>query len=499
MFKKPKQKESFEVKEDPESGLCSFPDPEGAGVYPQIPLYIDPEDDEEGVWKTTEEGEEDRSSKLMKDSLWMPDKICKVCYNCEDPFTMYRRRHHCRMCGQIFCDRCSNHYIDGSQVPGLGPGPHRSCQMCHDLARNKVYIDKDAKQYRRQSADWNSDRGRTRSYASEGSQSTTDPITGRQESVSRSIGVKDAGRRSSFDRPPSHALRNGPFVGMGETDGVEEIRRLGEASATIQHRAACHLEAIANRLVDLSGLPNAEQWKEAVVSLTNEVVASVDPDVRNGDSMDIRTYVKLKVIPGGNMDECMYVDGIVFRKNVSHKKMIDKASGGVKYNPKILILGGGIEFHRNDNKLSNMDTLIDQEEKYISILVEKIMTLRPDLIIVGKAVSRQAQELLCEHNVAVVQHVKADLLEQIGRITGAIVLPSSDHMIHQYVSLLSYPILSYPTLLLLAFTTTSPCFATISLSLSLAIIRILTTSLPSLLFSSCSLLYPCHPLLLHYW
>lgn len=40
-------------------------------------------------------------------------------------------------------------------------------------------------------------------------------------------------------------------------------------------------------------------WKDLVVSLVKEVVSSVDPDVRTGrDSMDIRPYVKIKVIPG---------------------------------------------------------------------------------------------------------------------------------------------------------------------------------------------------------
>jgi hypothetical protein len=33
--------------------------------------------------------------------FWMPDKLCKACYNCELPFTMLRRRHHCRFCGQV--------------------------------------------------------------------------------------------------------------------------------------------------------------------------------------------------------------------------------------------------------------------------------------------------------------------------------------------------------------------------------------------------------------
>ena len=105
-----------------------------------------------GIWKTSEEAEGGpvKALSASNDSLWMPDKICKVCYNCEDPFTMYRRRHHCRMCGQIFCDRCSSQYIDGSLVPGLGPGLHRSCQLCHDISvKVRSQSNKDSKQLRR--------------------------------------------------------------------------------------------------------------------------------------------------------------------------------------------------------------------------------------------------------------------------------------------------------------------------------------------------------------
>lgn len=40
-------------------------------------------------------------------------------------------------------------------------------------------------------------------------------------------------------------------------------------------------------------------WKDLVVNLVKEVVSCVDPDVRSGrDTMDIRPYVKIKVIPG---------------------------------------------------------------------------------------------------------------------------------------------------------------------------------------------------------
>ena len=44
---------------------------------------------------------------------WMPDSNCKQCYECGDKFNTFRRRHHCRICGQIFCSRCCNQEVPG--------------------------------------------------------------------------------------------------------------------------------------------------------------------------------------------------------------------------------------------------------------------------------------------------------------------------------------------------------------------------------------------------
>lgn len=43
----------------------------------------------------------------------MPDSQCKECYDCNEKFTTFRRRHHCRLCGQIFCSRCCSQEIPG--------------------------------------------------------------------------------------------------------------------------------------------------------------------------------------------------------------------------------------------------------------------------------------------------------------------------------------------------------------------------------------------------
>lgn len=34
--------------------------------------------------------------------FWMPDEQCKECYKCRKPFTLLRRKHHCRTCGKYF-------------------------------------------------------------------------------------------------------------------------------------------------------------------------------------------------------------------------------------------------------------------------------------------------------------------------------------------------------------------------------------------------------------
>lgn len=68
---------------------------------------------------------------------------------------------------------------------------------------------------------------------------------------------------------------------------------------------------------------------------------------------------------------CCVVSGVVFHKNVSHKKM-----ARVIPNAKIMILSGGIEYTRTENRIASLDALLEQEERYMEILVTKIFKVR---------------------------------------------------------------------------------------------------------------------------
>ena len=63
------------------------------------------------------------------------------------------------------------------------------------------------------------------------------------------------------------------------------------------------------------------------------------PDVRRDDDMDIRRYVWFKKIPVGDKPDLQVISGVVFPKNVVHKKMNCSFT-----HPKILMLSCAIEY-----------------------------------------------------------------------------------------------------------------------------------------------------------
>ena len=54
---------------------------------------------------------QESSSDLKR--YWMPDKACKECSECGAKFNWFLRRHHCRICGRIFCNTCCSLTIQG--------------------------------------------------------------------------------------------------------------------------------------------------------------------------------------------------------------------------------------------------------------------------------------------------------------------------------------------------------------------------------------------------
>ncbi|XP_052342244.1 lateral signaling target protein 2 homolog isoform X2 [Oncorhynchus keta] len=71
---------------------------------------------------------------------WVPDEECDSCITCKAPFTVIRRKHHCRSCGKIFCSRCSSH---SAPLPRYGQVKAvRVCTHCYMFHVTPFYSDK---------------------------------------------------------------------------------------------------------------------------------------------------------------------------------------------------------------------------------------------------------------------------------------------------------------------------------------------------------------------
>ena len=68
--------------------------------------------------------EESKSLKYNVD--WLPDAEVYDCTKCAAPFSLFRRRHHCRRCGRIFCADC----CFTKQVVGGSTNKKRVCDLC---------------------------------------------------------------------------------------------------------------------------------------------------------------------------------------------------------------------------------------------------------------------------------------------------------------------------------------------------------------------------------
>ncbi|KAK6371033.1 Mitochondrial distribution and morphology protein 12 [Lithohypha guttulata] len=80
-------------------------------------------------------------SRLLAREFWMKDENARDCFRCGELFTTFRRKHHCRICGQIFDNKCTA-LVSGTYFDL--PGPIRVCKPCEAII---TFHDDDSSDY----------------------------------------------------------------------------------------------------------------------------------------------------------------------------------------------------------------------------------------------------------------------------------------------------------------------------------------------------------------
>ncbi|XP_067616775.1 protein RUFY3 isoform X2 [Eurosta solidaginis] len=74
-------------------------------------------------------------SEVASAGIWAPDSIATHCLECKKEFSLTRRKHHCRSCGEIFCNACSEHTLPLLNDQGQTAKPVRVCNQCYETKK----------------------------------------------------------------------------------------------------------------------------------------------------------------------------------------------------------------------------------------------------------------------------------------------------------------------------------------------------------------------------
>jgi len=173
------------------------------------------------------------------------------------------------------------------------------------------------------------------------------------------------------------------------------------------------------------GTKFASKWGRLIVDLAVKAVRTVY--VKNGDNVEIDTkrYAKIEKIPGGMLEDCCVLDGVMFNKDVTHPDMRREIR-----NPRVILLDCPLEYKKGES-MTNMEftdandfkKALAMEEIEVKRVCAAILKFRPDIVITEKGVSDTAQHyLLKEGNVTVFRRLRKTDNNRVARCTGATIV-----------------------------------------------------------------------------
>ena len=173
------------------------------------------------------------------------------------------------------------------------------------------------------------------------------------------------------------------------------------------------------------GTKFASRWGKLIVDLAVKAVRTVYRKDGDNVEIDIKRYAKVEKIPGGLLEDCTVLDGVMFNKDVTHANMRRKIE-----NPRVVLLDCPLEYKKGESMTAMEFTQADDFKKAIAMeeievkrVCEAILKVKPDIVITEKGVSDTAQHyLLTKGNCTVFRRLRKTDNNRVARVTGATIV-----------------------------------------------------------------------------
>ena len=156
------------------------------------------------------------------------------------------------------------------------------------------------------------------------------------------------------------------------------------------------------------GTKFSSRWSDLMCTLALQAVrtVAVTAEAENGviggsdkggtalsiKTVDIKRYARVEKVPGGEIEDCRVLKGVMINKDVTHPKMRRKIQ-----NPRIVLLDCPLEYKKGESqtnieitKEEDWNRVLQIEEEQIKQMCEKIVEFKPDLVFTEKGVSGES-------------------------------------------------------------------------------------------------------------
>lgn len=118
-----------------------------------------------------------------------------------------------------------------------------------------------------------------------------------------------------------------------------------------------------------------DKWRDLILKSVYEVVENVTVNVPSGDTMNIADYVHVKKVhkKEGKVDSEI-IWGVACSRSLVYKSLSEEDESS-HTTESIMIVSGSIEYERVSNKLSSIEPIIVQEEKFLEKQVRMFMEI----------------------------------------------------------------------------------------------------------------------------
>ncbi|RMZ85773.1 hypothetical protein DV737_g490, partial [Chaetothyriales sp. CBS 132003] len=187
----------------------------------------------------------------------------------------------------------------------------------------------------------------------------------------------------------------------------------------------CSLALKAVRVVsqDMTNVSNAQVVSNGAVKPA--------PTSAKPHEIDIKRYARIEKIPGGEIEDCRVLDGVMLNKDITHAGMKRRIE-----NPRIVLLDCTLEYKKGESQTNieitdedSWNRILQIEEEQVKKMCDAILAVKPDLVITEKGVSDLAQHYFVKAGVSAIRRVRKTDNNRIARAVGATIVNRVDDLV----------------------------------------------------------------------